>query len=326
MASNTTSIDMADLNKQSSSMTTPDGNDTTNNSTNNSNNNISNTKTSSDVLSPSLPVISNLSKSMLPGLKSLPPLKPLGSALPTLNNNHDSAVPVLRALNTTTIKPKIQDKPDNLATSSTLSLQPIPIAMSEAQRLILLEKQANNDKTLLSKDDLNVSEEDILKMTDRIDFLRRDDITTYLNYKKPLVQESRQTKEENDLMNKSNEISTETKISFIQDQDNNFIRHTSIPQTINEEDATLEEINLMDTIQATNLEFQNLINNYLLFLHGILAGISILHLYFVYNRTSDLSFVSYYSGISFGIRFMFQMIVAVCTVSSLSRFMLVFKF
>ena len=45
-----------------------------------------------------------------------------------------------------------------------------------------------------------MANEDVLMITDKVDFLRREDVTTYLSYKKPIVQESKHTQEENFLI------------------------------------------------------------------------------------------------------------------------------
>ena len=71
---------------------------------------------------------------------------------------------------------------------------------------------------------------------------------------------------------------------------------------------------------------QNLINNYFLFFHGLLAGFALLHVYLVYNRSSDIAFITYYSALDFGIRFLFQVLIAISTISSLIRFSIVCAF
>jgi hypothetical protein len=190
-----------------------------------------------------------------------------------------------------------------------------------------------------------VRADDVIPAESRTDFLGRDAPVHFMNYRKPIVQESRAAQIENahlmaERASKSNafkdapETTIENTHAFVENKNTGtFVK--VVRQRMGDLEAQADGVeahvddrtpaDVLRDVQDTNVMVQNTTSNLFLFIHGVLAGFAVLHLYLVVNRTSDLNFLSYYCGLAQTISLVYYVLQVVATISAFARFLLRFQ-
>lgn len=182
-----------------------------------------------------------------------------------------------------------------------------------------------------------------------MDHIVRDQPVQFMNYRRPLVQESRAAVAESNAAHAAagqaaaarmaaggfgapeGSVDADKIQTFMESKANGtFVKltreqmHDLESQQANVDTIVddLPTLGGQDEAQTANLKLQQVTTNVFLFIHGCLAGFAILHLYLVYHKTSDMQFLSYYATMAREVSITYYGISMIAVVSALSRFLL----